>query len=433
MTSPRTHLHSVRFAASLGLGLGLVALLAACGSTSDASAPPPAATTDVADAGPVTPPVMPVDAAPPLPYPAFPSTAAQLVTRGGKILKAPKLALLTYTGDPMTTTATSFVSAVGTSSYWSAATKEYGVGPAAALAPVTLTDPAPATIEQAEIETWLAGQLDGTHADVPVPDGETLYVIVYPAGTTVTRGARSSCKEFGGFHAEASRGTGVTPASVPYVVLPRCSTFSGLSGKDLFTFALSHELVEATLDPFTTTGPAYDFVDPQHEALALVLGGGEAGDICPDDSALVTGLPFLVQRTWSNASAKAGHHPCVPLDPLPYFLANPVLGDLSPDAVPVVKIPLGQSRTIDVQLASDAPMPADWTVTAVDSGTVRGKPVELTFALDRTTGNNGDVLHLTITTQRAGSFGKSGGYSVFVLHSVSKDKRFTNIAGIVQN
>jgi len=87
------------------------------------------------------------DAAPPLPFPAFPSTAPQLVTRGGKILKTPKLALLTYTGDPMTADATSFLSAVGKSSYWATVTKEYGVGPATALTPVTLTDPAPGTID----------------------------------------------------------------------------------------------------------------------------------------------------------------------------------------------------------------------------------------------------------------------------------------------
>lgn len=430
---PRTHARThARALARLASSLGLV-VLAACGSTSDANAPSPPATIEGADAGPVTPPVMMVDAAPPLPYPAFPSTAAELLTRGGKILKSPKLVLLTFTGDPMTTTATTFLSTIGQSAYWSAVTKEYGVGAATALAPVTLTDPPPATIDQPALETWLAGELDGTHAEVPVPDGETLYVVVYPAGTTVTRGTTTSCNQFGGFHGEASLGASATPGSAPYVVIPRCSSFSGLSGKDLFTFALSHELVEATLDPFVKTGPAYDHVDLPHEALALVLGDGEAGDVCPNDTALVAGFPFLVQRTWSNASAKAGHHPCAPVDPLPYFHANPVLPDLSPDAIPVVKIPLGQSRSIDVQLSSDAPMLADWTVSVVDGASNGKKPAELTFALDRATGNNGDVLHLTITTARAGSVGKNGGYSTFVVHSTAKDKRFTNIAGIVHN
>lgn len=418
---------SIRFAASFGLGL-----LVACSSTSDGASPAAPAATEGADAGPVAPAPMMVmdDAAPPLPFPAFPSTAPQLVTRGGKILKTPKLALLTYTGDPMTADATSFLSAVGKSSYWATVTKEYGVGPATALTPVTLTDPAPGTIDQPGIESWLAGELDGTHAGVPAPDGETLYVIMYPTGTTVTRGTETGCDKFGGFHAEAA----LTPSgSVPYVVIPRCNTFAGLSGKDLFTFALSHELVEATLDPFTKTAPAYADVDKAHEALSLALGGGEAGDICPDDTTLVADLPFLVQRTWSNASAKAGHHPCLPLDPQPYFITNPVLSEMSTDGVPVAKITVGQSRTIDLQLSSDAAMAADWSVTLLDVATLYKKPAELSFVLDRTTGNNGDVLHLTITTLRAGTVGKNGGYSLFVVHSTAKDKRFTNIVGAVQN
>lgn len=219
----------------------------------------------------------------------------------------------------------------------------------------------------------------------------------------------------------------------PRRVVPRCGTFAGLSGNDLFTFALSHELVEATLDPFTKTAPAYSDVDKAHEALSLVLGGGEAGDICPDDSALVSDLPFLVQRTWSNASAKAGHHPCVPLDPRPYFITNPVLSEMSSDGVPVAKIVLGQSRTIDLQLSSDAPMPADWSVQILGVATFQKKPAELSFILDRATGDNGDILHLTVTTKHAGTVGTTGGFSLFVVHSTAKDKRFTNIVGAVQN
>ncbi len=417
----------LRFAASFTLGL-----LVACNGEPDQPSPASPGLIDGAGSGAGAPPTtaMVAETASPPGYPAFPMTPAQLVTRGGKILKAPKLVLLTYAGDPLAAVATEFVSMIGNSSYWSGATKEYGVGPATALSAVTLSDRAPATIDQTGIETWLAGELDGSHAEVPAPDGETVYVIVYPASTTITRGAELGCQDFGGFHAEAAAGAS---GAVPYVALPRCSTFAGLSGNDLLTYTMSHEIVEAMLDPFTESGPAYSDVDKLHETLAIALGGGEAGDICPEDATHVPDMPFLVQRTWSNASAKTGHQPCVPRDPLPYFFANPMLPDLSTDGVPVVKVEVGKNRSIDLQLSSDAPMGADWTVTLIDVATLRKKPAELSFTLDRTTGNNGDVLHATISSLRGGTVGTKGGYSLFLVRSVSKDERVSLLAGGVQN
>jgi hypothetical protein len=53
----------------------------------------------------------------------------------------------------------------------------------------------------------------------------------------------------------------------------------------------------------------------------------------------------------------------------------------------------GASKVIDVALYSEADV-GPWTVTAL-SVPVGGS--NLSFAWDRTTGNNGDVLHLTIT------------------------------------
>jgi hypothetical protein len=120
-----------------------------------------------------------------------------------------------------------------------------------------------------------------------------------------------------------------------------------------------------------------------------------------------------VQRTWSNASALAGHHPCVPA-PAVYFTAAPVLTDdvTVPDDGQMtttrgVDLRVGQSKTIALQLFSDAAK-APWTVTVYDVATVRGTGgAELSFAMDRTTGQNGDVLHVTITRIKPGPRGFS--------------------------
>ena len=120
-------------------------------------------------------------------------------------------------------------------------------------------------------------------------------------------------------------------------------------------------------------------------------------------------LPYAVQRIWSNAAAAGSHDPCVPAQPGAYFNAAPVL----PDTITLdlgsgqkvttqgVRIPVGQSRTIDVQLYSDAPTAGPWTVGAFNLAMLENKPAALTLSLDATTGSNGDVVHLTITPLRA--------------------------------
>jgi hypothetical protein len=125
-------------------------------------------------------------------------------------------------------------------------------------------------------------------------------------------------------------------------------------------------------------------------------------------------IGYAVQRLWSNASAAAGHHPCVPAPAL-YFIAQPVLpdsatvtGNYGTKATRAVTVPLGKSKTVPLELSSDGPS-APWTVTVYDVATVRGDGAELAFTLDRTQGRNGDTLALTIrrTTPAARGFSEA--------------------------
>lgn len=119
---------------------------------------------------------------------------------------------------------------------------------------------------------------------------------------------------------------------------------------------------------------------------------------------------YTVQRTWSNVAALAGHDPCVPPLSAPYWNAAPVLNDkVTLDyygqtvSTKGVVVPLNQSKTIDVELFSDGPVP-DWSVSAVDTTYGTSQPKELDFTWDVQKGNNGDVLHLTITRLRNGAY-----------------------------
>ncbi len=89
------------------------------------------------------------------------------------------------------------------------------------------------------------------------------------------------------------------------------------------------------------------------------------------------GSTYMVQRSWSNHAALAGTNPCVPVPAGdgPYFNSYPTLPDTvtlggnywsTPVAIPGVLIPVGQTRTIDIVLQSQAPTSGPWTVNVLD-------------------------------------------------------------------
>jgi hypothetical protein len=337
------------------------------------------------------------------------------------VLKSPQIYPVFFAGDDATTVAslTDFSQNVGSTSYWTATTSEYGVGAATGHPAIMLTQAAPTTIDDSAIQSWLATEFAGTDG-FPTPDANTLIVLYYPASTTITLQGATSCQQFGGYHNSAS----VNGQQVAYAVVPRCT------GIDL-TGAASHELIEAATDPQPMVNPAYVQVDEGDLVWQLLLGGGEVGDMCAQFPNVFTTFPpfnHTVQRTWSNKAAKAGHDPCVPqLAGEVYFNAAPVLPDMAPinlggqtATIKSVSIPVGQSKTIPVQLFSDGPM-APWTVSAVDPAVSLGAPAPLlSFSFDKTTGSNGDTLNLTITVMTAGQ----GNVEVFFVKSTSGSTHF---------
>src|SRR6185312_2962472 len=288
--------------------------------------------------------------------------------------------------------------------------QEYGVGAISIASPVQLTEDAPATTTDADIQTWLAGERSSQK--LPAPDANTVYVLYYPAATTsisLGQGGGTSCQSFGGYHSNIV----VQPSTpVAYAVIPRCPNFGGLTGLDAVSATSSHEIIEAATDPYPQTVAAFGQLDDNHLVWEFVLGGGEIGDMCAQSpSAFYTpaDIGSVVQRVWSNAKAKAGHDPCQPDDGSPYFNSMPVLpekvtiaGQLTTEGV---TIPVGQSKTVEIDLFSDAKTSGDWSVSAIDSATLQGQSPELDFAWDRTSGRNGEKLHLTITVKKASQYG----------------------------
>jgi hypothetical protein len=348
-------------------------------------------------------------------YPAFKVDAPQVVTGGGAVLATPKVVPVYFSNDSSTFTdsVTTFLGKMAASTYWGPSITEYGVGALSIATPVQLAEAAPTTIDDSAIQTWLASKL--TDATLPAPDANTVYVLFYPSATTsITLQGETSCQQFGGYHSDIAYKT----TDVAYAVIPRCAKFGGLTGLDAVSATTSHEVIEASTDPYPSTQgtAAYGQVDDNHIIWMFVLGGGETGDMCAqnqDSFYAPTDIGNYVQRTWSNASAKAGHNPCLPSSGQAYFNSMPVLTDkLSLGGGQLVTkgvtIPVGQEKTIEVDLFSDAATGGPWQVSATDTATLQNQAPELQFTWDRTSGQNGEKLHLTIKVLKASQYNAEG-------------------------
>jgi hypothetical protein len=371
-------------------------------------------------------------------FPAPFGPAPQVGSGGGTVLASPKLVAITFDGDALRPQIEQFAAGVGATEWWKTVTADYGVGALAAGNPVHLTDAAPATTTDADIQKYLAGKLDGTHPEFGAPDTSTIYTFFYPdATTTIVLGdattGMKSCTDFGGYHNELTLPNGT---NVVYAVVPRCPQgFAGMTGIDSVTGTASHELVEAATDPLVVTAPAFSGTDDDGVGLELMLGGGEVGDMCvgtgnsffkPD------AFPFMVQRTWSNSAAAAGQDPCVPAMPGPYFNAAAQAADQitftnagQSTKFKGIQIPLGSSKTIDVVIYSDAPTDVI-TLGAMDNSALRGGAQQLAFTWDKNTGKNGDTVHLTIKAVAM----NANGIAPFLITSTSGN-RATLSGGVV--
>ena len=355
----------------------------------------------------------------PAPHPPLPI----LETNGGPTLGGPKVWLIFYDYQnnpyPYEAQIQAFAQALaGSTTYWPAMTSEYGVGQITYAGFTDITDEAPpSTISDQGVQQWMQQKIGANTFGGP-PDPSTIYTIVYPASTTITLQNGQSCQAFGGYHSNTSVGG----SDVPYAVLPTCNNFDGLTGADAVTGPMSHEWSEAATDPYPMSNPAYSGVDAAHVVWQL-FGGGENGDLCissepnpffrPADLTTDAGGSFAAQRTWSNILAKASHDPCAPdLPNEVYFNSAPVLADNimlnfgGGIQTKGVRIPVGQQKTIEVDLFSDGPTGVPWQLQAQDAlATQMGTTPTMKFSWDKPNGQNGEKRYLTITVTRATQFG----------------------------
>jgi hypothetical protein len=343
----------------------------------------------------------------------------QVQYNGGPVIKAPVFQSITFNGYDQTSDVDAFVSGIGGNAFWKGAMNEYAVGKPTVQPPVHLTEAAPSSIDDSAIQTWLQGKVTAGGGFM-TPSANALYVIFYPTSSTVTLMGLTSCQQFGGYH----NSTTIGGVNVAYAVVPECTNFPGMTALEATTGSASHELEEACTDPFPFVNPpTYTGADGDHTYMEVVLGGGEVGDMCaqwPTSFFVPSGFSYQVQRPWSNVAASSGHDPCQPeLPGETYFNSVPIQTDqvsilYQQQSYPTggIKIAQGASRTIPVQLYSEAPTAA-WTVNAYNWPNTAAN---LAFSWNTQTGKNGDTLQLTITVS---AFDSTLGGDSFLIESTA--------------
>ena len=352
-------------------------------------------------------------------YPAFRPTQPTVVSSGGPVLRAPRLVPVWVSGadgapSPDEGMLMEFLRQYMASETWLSQVSEYGVGAGTVLDAVHSNGAGlPAgTFSAALLRTWIQTQFErgawGEYAD------DTLFVVMLDHARQVQSGNDATCQGIGGFHSDLRD---VERHPLAYALIPDCG-----QGLDTLTRVISHELVEAVTDPYPNIAPAYyqpSTTSPPEGQWAIAYTGGEVADMCEhrnDASLRPADVEFEVARSWSNRAAAAMRDPCVPTAASSvYFNAAPTLPEVVMVATPVslravsaqgLVIPVGESRTLDVQLFSTAPTRGEWRVAAREM-TFRGESPAFNFRWDRASGFNGDVLHLTITARDDAPLGRT--------------------------
>ncbi len=166
------------------------------------------------------------------------------------------------------------------------------------------------TIDDSNIQAELLAQINAGHLPGPALDSagnvNTIYMIYFPPGKTITQGGSSSCVA-GGFCAyHGTTSNTLNSKNLLYGVLPDlqpgsgCSSGCGTSSTfGNYTSVTSHELAEAMTD--ADVGIATTFAAP----LAWYdMTNGEIGDICNGQQGSYTanGTTYTIQLEFSNSA-----------------------------------------------------------------------------------------------------------------------------------
>jgi hypothetical protein len=153
---------------------------------------------------------------------------------------------------------------------------------------------------QAELDAQIAA------GKLPKPSDDSLYMIYFPSGVSISIEGARSCSSFCAYH-EGFK-SAKAGANVYYGVMPVCGWGCGVADTafDSLSVVSSHECMEAVTDPFPTPGDKPAYPQAWNDA-----GGQEIGDLCASGNSTVTGhgLTSAVQWEYDNSISGCNQGP----------------------------------------------------------------------------------------------------------------------------
>ena len=349
-------------------------------------------------------------------YPSQHAPLPQLVNHGGPLLDKPHVVTVSFAGDPSRNQYRAFDDAIIVSGWWTKVMTGFGVSAGTGGVYVELPNTLPTTTAFSDDDIRALIKAKIADLTLPAPDNETLYVMYFPPGVTLTKGNGEGCQVWGGYHAAV----GVLPPGdaggfdAAYAVIPHCKFPSDPTQNFIqTTVTVSHEIAEAASDPLVLVDgapgePAFD-LDSNDAWVPDYYAGGypENGDMCGDLADYFVEGSYSVQRIWSNAAALVDDNPCAPSPAGQiYFAAAPrtkpqLISGRKVDGY--VIMPRGTSLDIVVDVFSKAALPHDLKLmtgknnTQFTNGNIIDKiPNGITATLAKTTAHNGNGVIMTI-------------------------------------
>ena len=276
------------------------------------------------------------------------------------------------------------------------------------------------TISDAQIQSELLAQITAGHLPAPVLDAggnvNTLYMIFFPPGKTITQGGSSSCVA-GGFCAyHGTTSTLLNGHNVLYGVHPDmqsglCST-GGCGNAGVFgnyTSVTSHELTEAITD--ADVGIATTFAFPL--AWYDQVNNAEIGDLCNGQQGSYTanGTAYTIQLEFSNAANN-----CV----LPPAASGP---DFT-----IAASPASQSVIAGAGTSYTATVTATGGFTGTVTFSASGLPSGATASFNPTSVNGSGTSTMSVTTS---STTPSGTYTLTITGTSGTTVHSTTVTLVV--
>ena len=232
------------------------------------------------------------------------AAAGNLTYRGGPLLQHVKIYTVFWgSGVASQTELGQYYTAVTNSSYfdWLSEYDANGmsIGRGTFAGAYTIANPpGGSSIQDSDIANGIDAEI--TAGRIPKNDPNSLYMVYFPPGVSISMGGSQSCVQFCAYHSTLSRSDGT---NLYYGVIPDLggACAGGCGAGTLLqstTEVSSHEMIEAVTDPAVGINVLGWYDDAQ----------GEIGDICNGQAGDVSG--YQVQLEWSNKNGA-----CIASDP----------------------------------------------------------------------------------------------------------------------